>query len=404
MTQQALVGSESLGYHVRMRSLCDFSDSAAIQRRATLPWPFFEHLLSRLLKPLANARKHPESFHQGLRLLSIDGTQYSLRNTSEVLGLPRERHRNQHRSPAAFMKWSTAVLLELGTHQPLAVACSIAGSSREEGEIDIARRTLHALPAVGPSLLLGDRLYGCGSFILDVREACEQTHVLMRVRSNVRGKMQQMLRDGSALVQAHSEVRARAGKASEVLVREVRASITTPGKPAQIIRLWTTLLDAKKHPGQELVKIYAQQWEQEMFFRELKHHVASTGMLKAGSEQSAQAEFVAQILAASLVAQQRVQSAEPNPGPLTRYSARKVARMLEGFSVAEQLIGDQLEEKQRAKMIQRWLARVAREARIPPRRSRRCARGLRQPRSDWPVVRSRCKLDATVDIVHLAYE
>ena len=404
MAQQALVGSESLGYHVRMCSLSDFSDSAAIQRRATLQWPFFEQLLRRLLKPLANVRKHPESFHKGLRLLSIDGTQYSLRNTAEVLSLPRQRPRNQHRSPAAFMKWSTAVLLELGPHQPLAVACNIAGSSREEGEIDIARRTLHALPTAGPSLLLGDRLYGCGSFILDVREASAQTHVLVRVRSNVRGKMLQVLGDGSALVQAHSEARARAGKASKVLVREVRASITTPGKPPQIIRLWTTLLDEKKHPGQELVKLYAQRWEQEMFFRELKHHVASTGMLKAGSEQSAQAEFVAQILAASLVAQQRVKSTEANDELLTRYSARKVARMLESISVVEQLVGDQLDEKQRAKMAERWLARVAREARIPPRRSRRCQRGLRQPRSDWPVVRTRCKLDATVDVVTLAYE
>lgn len=122
------------------------------------------------------------------------------------------------------------------------LACSIAGNSREEGEIDIAHRPLPALPAVGPSLLLGDRLYGCASFILDVREASEQMHVLMRVR----GKMQQVLRDGSALVQAHSEVRARAGKSSQVLVCEVRASITTQGRPPQALRLWTTLLDEKK--------------------------------------------------------------------------------------------------------------------------------------------------------------
>lgn len=112
-----------------------------------------------------------------------------------------------------------------------------------------------------------------------------------------------------------------------------------------------------------------------MFFRELKHHVAITGMLKAGREQSAQAEFVAQILAESLVAQQRVQSAEANDEPLTRYSVRKVAKMLESISVVEQLVGDQLEEKQRVKMIERWLARVAREVRIPPRRSRCCQRG-----------------------------
>lgn len=406
MVQQAMAGSASLGHHLRMISRTNLSDPAAIQRRATLGWEFFEQLFARLLKPLAGRRTHPQSFHCGMRLLGIDGSQYSLRNTARVQQMQRARPRNQHSEGAAFMKWSTAVLLELGTHQPLGIACSQAGLAREEGEIDIARRSLNCLPGTGPSLLLGDRLYGCASFILDVQSAsAAATEVLMRVRSNVRGKLKQVLSDGTALVLASSEGKKRAGQPSTVLVREVRVQIARLGKaPPEVMRLWTTLLDARKHPAQSLVELYTQRWEQELFYRELKAHVAGASLLRAGSEQTAQTEFAAHILAASLVAQQRVQSASAEGAlPVLRYSLGKIATLLHKMDFAMQIMGATLSERQRRKLHKEWIEIIARESKIPPRRSRSCQRGVRKRQSAWPVIRTRSNQAAKPVLSLIAY-
>lgn len=406
MTQQALAGCESLGHHVRVSSKTNVSDSASTQRRASLPWPFFEQLFARVLKPLAQHRSHADAFFEGFRLLGVDGSQYSLRNSPAVLQMQRARPRNQFVKASAFMKWSTAVLLELGTHQPLGVACAQAGLKREEGELDIARRTLSGLPQQEPCLLLADRLYGSASFILDVQEASAQaTQLLVRMRSNVRGKLREVLADGSALIAAHSEVRARAGKPSAVLVREIRVSIQSPGKKAEVMRLWTTLLDAKKYPAQMLAALYAKRWEQELFFRELKGHVAGASMLKAGSEETAQAEFAGLILAASLVAQQRIKTATvaSEHTPLLRYSLAKIGRMLYAMEFAMRSVGAELTEKQRERVIKRWLELIERETKIPPRRQRRCQRGLRKTRSHWPPVKKRSFIDPNVVLAPFPY-
>src|SRR5436190_16348891 len=54
------------------------ADSSCSDRRTRLPWQVFSELLQRALKPLAIARRHPESFWRRWRLLALDGTQFSL--------------------------------------------------------------------------------------------------------------------------------------------------------------------------------------------------------------------------------------------------------------------------------------------------------------------------------------
>ena len=45
------------------------------------------------------------------------------------------------------------------------------------------------------------------------------------------------------------------------------------------MRLWTSLLDWKKHPAGELLALYAQRWEQESFYRELKVDMRSSPLV-----------------------------------------------------------------------------------------------------------------------------
>lgn len=406
MMQQALAGCGSLGHHLRLIMNSAITDSAAIQRRASLHWGFYEELLGRVLRPVAKPRQHLESFYEGLRLLALDGSHFSLPNSRAVLEMKRPRHGNQHgKATAAFLKWSTAVLLELGTHTPLAVACSTPGLERSEAELTIARRTLPALSGLGPCLLLADRLYGCASFLLEVRaQSGDQTHCLMRVRENLRSETLEVLPDGTALVRVRSEGRARAGAGqSTLVVREIRAQVQRSGGKAQTLRLWTTLLDARKHPAQALLELYAKRWEQELFFRELKNHVGSSSLLKADSEQTAQGAFVAMILAANEVAHRRVEAAGQLELPVLRLSLTKLSRMLASLTTMMEAGEGVLTPAQRQALSRKWLKFMMREAVIPPRRKRSCEHGLRRPHSPWPVVRERARLDPTVVLTLLPH-
>lgn len=403
----ALSASGSVGHHLRCMSGAAISDAAAIQRRMGLRWEWFEALFAHVLRPRAKRGKHPQSFYHGHRLLGLDGSEWSLRNTAAVTSLPRARPANQHQSAGAFFKWGTAVLLELGTHQPLAASRCLPGLDHAEGELNIARRVLGAIPKDEDTLLLADRLYGCARFIADVRLAAgPRSQVLARVQQRHKAKIIEKLGDRSALI----EVRVCQGGTNRIegrlRLREVRGLVwrqppaqkdgqdkATQPRPRTEVRLWTTLLDAEKHPAHELLALYAQRWEQELFFRELKRHTGREHLLRAASVESAEAEYGALIIAASVLAQQRLGAAQSVELPLMRISVGKIGKAMEALLPVLSVAGDLLSPAQAQAVIARFMAHAAREAVIPPRRARSCQRGVRKPVTAWPRIHSRSNLD-----------
>ena len=399
MCLHALKGADSLGFHLRLMTGINISDAAAIAHRASLTWTFYAQLFACSLRPLAKLGPQPECFYKGLRLLAIDGVRWSLRNTEKVLNLKRKKHSNQKGECAAFVKWGSAVLLELGTHQPLAVACSTQGLGHEEGELPIARRTLGALSKNEPNLLLADRLYGHASFIIEVQKASAgMTQLLVRVKSNLKGKLVKVLRDGSALFEVKACGKGALKSRSKTLVREVRAQVQRAGGKVIVVRLWTTLLDEKLYPASELIALYTQRWEHELFYRELKHHVAGSSLLKAGSEHTAQGELAGLIMAASILAEQRVATAQEVDLPPVRLSLLKIGRIVASLSMLLHLGKGILSEEQSATLIRRARKQMAKEAVIPPRTGRRCQRGVRRAVSPWPVIKTRAKADPALSV------
>jgi hypothetical protein len=103
------------------------SDSAISERRSVLPWALWERWLRDALRCRAHRRHHPEAFYRTWRLMALDGTQFSVSNTPQLLSqLPKAASR---RGQAAFAKITTGVLLELGLHNPVAAAIGYAGQS-----------------------------------------------------------------------------------------------------------------------------------------------------------------------------------------------------------------------------------------------------------------------------------
>lgn len=396
----ALSSNGSIGTHLRAVSGANVSDSAAHQRRQGLTWEWFLELFSHILKPLARRGQDHEAFHHNLRLLSIDGSSWSLCNTTAIIDKSPPRHGNQRGRGAAFIKWGCAVLLEVGTHQPLAVARSRPAApgcppGKAEGELSIARRLLPYLPKDEDVLVLMDRLYGNGDFVLSVRDiGGKRCHALVRVGKGMKPRIVEILSDGSAIIEVKVKPRRRGGKTRRLKLREISGRVVRSdpaGGPDKttLVRLWTTLLDEVEYPAAELLALYASRWEQELFFRELKVHTGREQLLGAGTLQGAEAELGALILAASLLAQQRLKAAETLGLPPLRISVTKLGAALDALVAVLSVAGDLISPGQRERIVARFMRHAARESRIPPRRTRTCQRGLRKPASAWPRIHTR---------------
>lgn len=172
----------------------EISESGSVPE-LRLPSAIFEQLLAEALEPLAEVDKHPEAFYQGMRLIGIDGTRFSIANTPSIKRTTRKA--KSRRGRAAFPQLNAAVLVELGLHNPVG---AIMGAP-EDSEMSLARQLWTHMPKDG--LLIADRYYGAGE-VLAAIPVGEGQGYLVKVRSTLKPKHLQQLPDRSALVEVQS--------------------------------------------------------------------------------------------------------------------------------------------------------------------------------------------------------
>ena len=270
------------------------SASSMSERRQNLPWKVFAAIMEEALGPKAQEKKHPGAFYKGWRLVAIDGTQFSVSNTPQILGcLSKAASR---RMKAAFAKVGAAVLVELGIHNPLAAEIGENG----ESEMVLAKRLLDRLPE--SSLLLADRLYGVGVFLMMLIAHFQEVPgaFLVRIRSNLKPRLIKPLADGSALV----EIKGEKGSKPTV-VREILGRVRRPQGQWVEVRFWTNLLDARQYRAAELLALYARRWEQELMYRQFKVDMRQAPLLNSHTVHTAAQEVAALVLAHAMLAQQR---------------------------------------------------------------------------------------------------
>jgi hypothetical protein len=353
------------------------NDSSCASRRARLPWTVFAELMRRTLRPQAQKRRHPGAFWRGWRLLAMDGVQFSLTNTPQVKRTTTKA--KSRRGRAAFAKIISSVLLEIGHHNPLAAAIGRAG----ESEWALARQLLAQLPK--GALLLADRLHGCAAFVAEVLPACERvgSHFLIRARSNIKVETLRRFKDGSRLVSVPVRQKGKPQVIVEWLeLREIRVTVRRPGHRSSALRLWTDLLDPASAPAGELVELYAQRWEQELFYRQLKRQLRRSEVLQSHTVETGAQEIAALMVAASLLAAERAEAAGGDV-PVLRVSFVKLLELLRPLWLVLALGADVLEEWQKAELSLRFYEQ-ARGCLTPKRRKRSCPRAIRQPVNQWP--------------------
>jgi transposase IS4-like protein/DDE family transposase len=218
-------------------------------------------LFERVARPLAGPST-PGAFLAGRRLVAIDGTCLDVADTPANDGyFGRPGVMKGERS--AFPQARVMALAECGTH---AMFDAVVGPY-STSENAMARQLLGRLHE--DMLCLADRgFYGFAAW-----QAAKATgaNLLWRVSDHLGLEPTEDLDDGSYLAQVFDSQKDRK-RQHPVTVRVVEYTIADGRDPTGPYRLVTTILDPAVAPATELAAAYAERWEIETAFDELKTH------------------------------------------------------------------------------------------------------------------------------------
>ena len=220
-----------------------------------------ERLFERVAQPIAT-KDTPGCWLAGRRLVAIDGTCLDLPDTpANDSGFGRPGVSKGERS--AFPQARVVALAECGTHAIFDAVIGPYTSSENALSTELIARLRSGM------LCLADR--GFYSFNAWENACSTGADLLWRVRDNLLLESVEDLPDGSFLADVFDSVADRR-RERPVRVRVIEYMIADGREAAGPFRLITTLLDHREAPAAELAAAYAQRWEIETAFDELKTH------------------------------------------------------------------------------------------------------------------------------------
>lgn len=237
------------------------SKSAIFQARDRLGAEPVKALFDRVAAPLAT-EETSGAWLAGRRLVAIDGTCLDVADSDqndEYFGRPGVNKGER----SAFPQARLVGVAECGTH---AIFDAVVGPYTT-GENTLARDVIGRLE---PGMLaLADRGF-CG-FPLWSLAVETGADLLWRARSDLKPRHVEDLPDGSWLAQFRPS--GNAGRNADPLaIRVIDYEIDDGRGEVGPFRLFTTLLDPDEAPAADLALAYAQRWEIELVFDELKTH------------------------------------------------------------------------------------------------------------------------------------
>jgi hypothetical protein len=219
-------------------------------------------LLSRALVRLLGTPDTPGAFYKGLRTMAIDGfvvDLYDSPDNTRIFGKPQSG-----RSEGAFPQARVLALCETGSH--VLYRWQVKPIAR--GESTMLFPLLRYLES--DMLLLWDRAFL--SYVSLQQVQATGAKLLARVKSNFVFKPTEVLSDGSFLAKMYPSGHHRDKDEDGIVVRIIEYTLEGRGKPDEVHRLLTTLLDAQEHPASELIMLDHERWEEEMTIDEMQTH------------------------------------------------------------------------------------------------------------------------------------
>ena len=253
--------TDGLGWAANAEPVKLPSKSGIFQARVRLGSEPVEALFRRVARPLAEPAA-PGCWLAGRRLVAIDGMCLDVADTPDNDAWFGRAGVNKGER-AAFPQARVVALAECGTH----VMFDAVVGAYTTAENALARELVDRLqPGM---LLLADRGF-CG-FPLWARAAATGADLLWRAMSNMKPRHIETLDDGTWLAELRPA--GNAGRTTAPLTIRVIDYQLDDGRPNDTTyRLFTTLLDPVEASAVDLAAAYAQRWEIESTFDELKTH------------------------------------------------------------------------------------------------------------------------------------
>jgi hypothetical protein len=246
-------------------------------------------LVQRCCVPMADARRHPQAFYGGLRVVALDGSKFEVPDEADnvqAFGYPGSRTGH-----AGYPQAHCAVLVECATH---AILGANIGSYRTD-EWALCEPLLQRMT---PEMLcLADRNFRGFEHWSQARATGAQ--LLWRCPSNRRLSVTRRLTDGSYLSSIKpTHVARAAAEQQEIAVRVIEYTMPDAKGEETTVRLLTSLLDENAAPAQQLASLYHQRWQIEAVFDELKTHLRrGQRVLRSKKAELVRQEFYGWVLA-----------------------------------------------------------------------------------------------------------
>lgn len=344
--------------------------SATVSARQRLGAAPLAWLFDQLGHHWTQAAPAPEVCFHGLRPLAVDGVVWATPDT------PSNRQAygstaNQHRT-APWPQVRATCLMDTHTH--LIRAASLSGMAI--GELTSARELIAHVP--DHSLTLFDRLYYAATFLLDWQHAGTERHWLMRAKPNLRYEIITTFAAGDWWVRLPVSQQARAQRPDLPATWEARLIECRVG--GQLQRYLTSLSDPRRYPAREVVAHYAQRWEIELGFREIKQ-----GLLhNAPVLRSKQPELVGQELWGTLLAYNVIREEMRQMADELTVSPQRLSFQWLTLAITMALTGWSLDDPETLPERLQALRKIAARYLLPPRRPRSYPREVKQRSKSYP--------------------
>jgi len=256
---------QGLAWTARWRGTWRVPSSPAISKaRSRLGPEVLAALFDRACVPVARPGT-PGAFYRSWRLVAVDGS--TLDVPDEADNARRFGKPSNDQGQGALPQVRLLALAECGTHAVFAAA--MAGIAT--GEQALLRRLLGKVGA--GMLVMADRNFL--GYDLWAAAAATGADLLWRAKSDTRLPVVTELPDGSYL--SYLVAPGTRGRGKRIPVRVIEYTLQASGSAhphnaGEVYRLVTTILDPQAAPAEDLAEAYAQRWQIESVFDEIKTH------------------------------------------------------------------------------------------------------------------------------------
>ena len=336
------------------------SRSAFAQARQRLGWEVMESLFRAQAMPLAGPAMGC-CFWRGRRVMALDGTTFELADLPELWKVFGGQTEKGKRTGAPLLR--AVSLSECGTR----ALVDAEQAPYASGEQALAE---HLARSIEPGMLvLADRNFlSLRLFKLYVKAGAD---LVWRIKSSVATRDREDLPDASYLATI-----GRGKKAIRVRVIEYALEGSE-----EIYRLVTNMLDPDQAPAAELARLYAERWEVEIGYREIKTCQCAGRALRSGTPDGVRQEFWANLAAFNisrrLVCQAAMQTADRDPDRISFSLAQDQIR-----GSASQPTG--LKVSRLSATVRDAVAVLAQPRELLTRRDRACPRVVRHRGRRFP--------------------